>query len=275
MYSPELSLSLQESLQALPSVIQIKDREWYGRENMDDVKVTLSVTVDEIAELTTLHGYPVVGLLNSPGTYELEYGGWHQDPERPKLLLPQHMRSDNHHIRLRDLGNGNIETSMWDAHVIRREFIGSPSVTPGDVAVLYQRELEDAKPEEPFINLRDDIPFGDFIENYPPIRGVHDDRYDEDFWDETQGVILRPDLYMEIDRFVKRKGWIRESDALSPGASFHKRTGFLRVYIVDEWDVGGLWFNFGGRLEENPEILETNPRPDKDFDVAGWDLDLF
>ncbi len=262
MPSQELNPNFKEALGALPSIYQLKDRQSHGRENLDNTMTVLPVSVDELAEITTQYGCPIVGRLDLRGVYEIEIG-WYPDPDRPKLLLPQHMGADEERIQFKDLGNGSIETSLWNAHAIRRELIGHPAVTLDDIELLYEREMEFYTPEEaPFIGLRNDFAFGDFIENYPPIRQAHNEKYEEEFWDETRRVVLRPDLYMEIDRFVKRKGWMPPSDALSPVAWFHEATGFIRVYIEDEWDVGGLWFNFGGHLDENPGILELTERTD-------------
>ncbi|MBP6913798.1 MAG: hypothetical protein KBC00_04270 [Candidatus Levybacteria bacterium] len=259
MPSPELNPNFRKALDGLPSLYQLKDRESKGKESLDDVMTVLPVGVDEFAEITTSYGCPIVGRIDMKGVYEIEIG-WYPDPHRPKMLLPQQMHGDHDRIQFRDLGNGSIGTSLWNAHAIRRELVGHPAATLEDIELLYKREMEFQKPEDvPFITLREDVPFGDFIENYPHISNVHPGN-DLDFWDASKDVMLRPDLYMEIDSYAKRKGWIRPSDALDPSAIYHEQTGFLRVFLDNEWDIG-VWFNFGGDLEENPHILQLVERP--------------
>ncbi len=260
MPSPELSHSFRESLANLPSFYQLKDRQDSESETMNQSRVVLSAGIDELNELTTPWGCPLVGLINQKGTYEIEAGAWYPYENDVKLLYPQYPISvGRKKIQVSDLGDGTIETSIWNAHVIRRELLGNPPLTVDDIELLYKRDLEIWKPEDaPFIGLKNDTPFGDFIENYPPIRDSHPDN-DLEFWEESMRVILKPDFYMEIDRFIKRKGWITPSDALTPAALYHATTGFLYVPLESEWivDVG---FNFGGHLEENPNILETLDR---------------
>lgn len=263
MTTPELSPELRQSFANLQSVYQLKDRTSYGREDLDEAKIVLPISIDDLNEITTEYECPMVGLLQEKGIYEIEAGAWNSNPNVVKLLVPQHWRygeNDPDKIQIKDLGNGTIETSVWNAHVLRRELAGSPPLTIEDVELLYKRELESYKPGylPPFIGLSKNVSFGDFIEKYPHLRDAHEDHdWDDSFDEACEDVLLKPDFYMELHRYVVRKGWIKEDRAFVPLAVFHRSTGFLRVFLIDEWDAGGAHFNFGGDLEENPGVLST------------------
>lgn len=264
MTSHELNPKLKEALYALPSIYELQDRERRDPDGLDAAKTTLPLSVDAFADVTTPLGAPIVGRLDAPGVYEIEYGAWYPDPNHPAFFAPQHPIAVGHaRIQLKDLGD-EIETSLWNAHVIRRELLGNPPPTIADIKLLYKRELEDRRPEEsPFIALNDGVTFGDFIENYPMSIGKYEPNTDDEdvFFDEMKLVILRPDFYMDLERFLKRKGVVRECDAVSPEALYHEGSGFLRVSDEGDWGASGAWINLGWHLTENPEVMGLYERP--------------
>ncbi|HMS22577.1 MAG TPA: hypothetical protein PKA38_02320 [Candidatus Levybacteria bacterium] len=258
MASPELNPLFKQTLQAIPSIFELKDRHTRNPEELKAVQTTLPLSINEFADITTPLGAPIVGRLDTPGVYEIEAGAWYPDPNNPAFLLPQFPIANGlARIQLKDLGD-KIETSLWNAHVVRRELLGNPPPTDTDIELLYKLAFERNSPEElPFLALSDNITFGDFIENYPIRRHEYEPDTDDEitFLQEKKRVILRPDFYTDLERFLKRKGIVRECDALSPVALYHEKSGLLSIGDEGDYGIHEDWIDLGWHLSENPGVV--------------------
>jgi hypothetical protein len=243
-------------LKDMPSHFELRHRASHGKEDLYGVKAVMPVSVDEISEIINRHGFAVVGLLDGSG-YEVVHTWDPGDAEFRAFITRDY---PGHDIGFRDLGERRVETSLWDAHIFRRELVGNPAVSLDDIALFYKEALSQYK-DEKFLALAEGVPFADFIENYPRVKREFNDEAQEWRFDrQSKWVILRPDFYMDLERYMRRKGWLHRESGLSPAAIFHRRTGDLVVFGLDEFDVGGFWYQFGGNLDKNPGILETFER---------------
>lgn len=247
-------------LKGVPSSFEIDHRSQFLGEDLESLRVSMPISVNQLGELVSRHGF-VLSPMNE-GVYEVVWVGGVSN-EDVRALLPRPYRSDRRNLSVRDLGDGRVETCLPDAATFRTALIGDPAVSIDDIAHLYEEALDTPYP---FVALANRVTFGDFIEVYPHVKREFADVDEEwEFGEEKKSVILRPDFYGDLQHYLVRKGLSLVTMALDPVAFYHEGTGYLEVFRLD--DIGGFRFKFGGHLQRNPGILQLFERKAQKTDL--------
>lgn len=159
-----------------------------------------------------------------------------------------------------DLGVDGVGISNYAAYKLKKEIFGEQPVNEDDIREEYARAAE--KHSGPALGLVGGATFGDFVEQYErfEIRLYCSEMDgDESEWEDlsygSKVVVADFELYFELERYLRRKGFLEPSQMLNPKAYFFPQTGRLMVELMGDNEYWRAFLLLGREIDEPGEIL--------------------
>jgi len=159
-----------------------------------------------------------------------------------------------------DLGENGVGISNYAAYKLKKEIFGEQAVSEDDIREEYAQVAE--KHSGPALRFIGGATFGDFIEQYERFE-IHlycseMDGDDSEWGDLTYGseaVVADLELYFELERYLKRKDFLKPGQLLNPEFYFFPQTGRLMVELKGDNEYWQAYLVLGREDESSPSQL--------------------
>lgn len=160
-------------------------------------------------------------------------------------------------VEIYNFEEGGLYVKGEKAYALRSIFLGRQAATEAELISYIESILKD-EGELPVIGLSDNSTFGEFMEGYyfgRSFTDIEDTEETEEFLGDMEKVVLHPELYFGIERFMRRKGILDEFEVLEPIAFFSQFSGRIAVMPDSENKYFTEYSEFN-RLPQQPSLID-------------------